>query len=158
MTSLHRSILIAAWLLLGAIFIYLGLVKVVDPVAFLKVVRLFDVMGSPLALNLVAAVLPWFEVFCGVLLLSAVKARAAAALQFAMLTVFTVLVIVRAFTLHQQTGVAFWLVRFDCGCGSGEIIVWAKLLENLGMMFLAGLLIAAGGVRTSTGAGSPDRK
>lgn len=140
----HRFVLVAARLLLGGAFVYLGAVKAVDPIAFLKTVRLFGITDSPIALNLIAAILPWFEVCCGVLLLASVKARAAAALQFAMLAVFTVVVIARAVTLQHGTGVAFWLIRFDCGCGSGEIVVWLKLLENVGMMLLAALLVAAG--------------
>jgi hypothetical protein len=31
-------------------------------------------------------------------------------------------------------------VAFDCGCGSGVVIIWKKLLENLGLFTLAVLL------------------
>ena len=54
---------------LGCIFIYTGLEKGLDPVAFLKLVRQYELFQTPWLLNSVAAALPWFEVFCGVLLL-----------------------------------------------------------------------------------------
>ena len=52
---------VARWLL-GAAFLYLGLNKALHPVEFLKLVRQYELVQSSLLLNLMAAILPWFEV------------------------------------------------------------------------------------------------
>jgi uncharacterized membrane protein YphA (DoxX/SURF4 family) len=62
---------LARWLL-GAVFLYMGLNKALHPVEFLKMVRQYDLVQSSLLLNSIAAALPWFEVFCGLLLLAGV--------------------------------------------------------------------------------------
>src|SRR5438105_10241518 len=90
--------------LLGALFIYMGLSKALHivihgedvtegPVAFLKLVRQYDMVGNPLLLNLIGAMLPWFEVFCGLLLLAGVAVRGTALMLLAMLVPFTLLVL-----------------------------------------------------------------
>lgn len=134
---LHRSIVVSARVFLGAVFIYLGAVKAADPVTFLKLVRAFGVVASAPSLNLVAAILPWLEIFCGVLLVLGLKARAAALLQAGLLVGFTALVTLRAVAIHQAGGVPFCAIRFDCGCGTGEVLICMKLLENLGLITLA---------------------
>ena len=56
---------------LGIVFIIMGLHKALPhPEAFLKLVRQYDLVTHPLLLNAIGAALPWFEVFCGVLLLA----------------------------------------------------------------------------------------
>ncbi len=133
---------VLARIALGVVFIYLGVAKAVDPVAFLKLVRQFGVLESPPALNVIAAVLPWFEVFSGMLLLLGVKPRATASVQFVMLAGFTVLVLARAIAIYRSGGVPFCAVKFDCGCGTGEVLICMKLAENAGLLVLAGLVAA----------------
>src|SRR6185295_15594409 len=67
-----------ARLLLAGLFLYMGLTKALHPVEFLKLVRQYEVLHAPFALNLVAAALPWFEIFCALLLLAGVAVRGAA--------------------------------------------------------------------------------
>ena len=67
----HRAanvVVVAGRWLLGAVFIYMGLNKALHPVEFLKLVRQYNVTDHYLLLNLVASALPWFEIFCGLLL------------------------------------------------------------------------------------------
>src|SRR5882672_9184496 len=68
---------LARWVL-GGVFIYMGMSKAVHPEEFLKLVRDYEIIGNPLALNLIAAALPWFEIFCGLLLLAGVAVRGTA--------------------------------------------------------------------------------
>jgi uncharacterized membrane protein YphA (DoxX/SURF4 family) len=126
----------ARWLL-GAVFIYTGWQKVAEPVAFLKLVRQYDLVQSSLVLNTIAATLPWFEVFCGVLLLAGIAVRGTAAVLLAILFPFTAVVWHRALVLQAEQGIPFCAVKFDCGCGTGEVFICGKLLENSALILLA---------------------
>lgn len=121
---------VAARLLVGAHFVHMGLNKALDPVAFLKLVHEYELVDMPLLLNLIAAILPWFEVFCGVLLALGVAARGTAMMLVAMLVPFTALVLNRALDIHAAGNLAFCAIKFDCGCGAGEVFICRKLLEN----------------------------
>jgi uncharacterized membrane protein YphA (DoxX/SURF4 family) len=143
MTGRERAVdsatLLARWAL-GAYFIWMGWHKAVDPVGFLKLVRAYDLVETPVLLNLIAAGLPWFEIFCGLLLLVGVFPRGAALLIFAMLVPFTLAILRRALRLHETGSLPFCLIKFDCGCGSGEVFVCRKLGENTAWIALSAWL------------------
>ena len=122
---------------LGGLFLYMGWKKAMDPVAFLKLVRQYGVFEQPFLLNLTAAALPWFEVFCGLLLLLGVAVRGASAMLVAMLVPFTLLILQRALGIHAAGDIAFCAIKFDCGCGSGEVLICRKLIENTLLTLLA---------------------
>jgi uncharacterized membrane protein YphA (DoxX/SURF4 family) len=115
---------------LGGLFIYMGFVKALHPEGFLKLVEQYQMVQQPLVLNLIAAVLPWFEVFCGLLLLAGVAVRGSALLLIAMLVPFTLIVLRRALAIAGAKGVALCAVKFDCGCGMGEVFACHKVVEN----------------------------
>lgn len=127
--------LLLRWVIGGA-FIYMGLHKALHPVEFLKLVRQYEMVHQPWMLNSIAAVLPWFEVFCGALLVAGVLRRGAATVTVLMLVPFTLLVARRAFAIHATQGIPFCDIQFDCGCGSGEVVICHKLVEN--SLLLAG--------------------
>ncbi len=135
---------LARWLL-GMLFIYLGLSKALHPVDFLKLVRQYDLLHSPWLLDSVAAMLPWFEVFCGGLLLAGIAVRGSALMLILMLVPFTGAIFHRALALQSALSIPFCMVKFDCGCGTGEVFVCRKLLENLILILLAGWLLAGSG-------------
>lgn len=151
MKPIHRHVVAIARVALGALFIYLGAVKAYDPVGFLKLVRQFDVLHAPSSLNFVAAVLPWFEIFCGVFLVVGIKARAAALLQLLLLIGFTVLVALRAAAIYRAGGTPFCSIRFDCGCGTGEVLICFKFVENTALMLLSAMVVVAGGGGATAG-------
>ncbi|MBI4625757.1 MAG: hypothetical protein HY736_21370 [Verrucomicrobia bacterium] len=128
---------VAARWLLAAVFLYLGLGKALHPVEFLKLVRQYGVFEDPLLLNLVAAVLPWFEVICGLLLLAGVTVRGAVWLLVAMLIPFTALILLRALAIRELGALPFCAIKFDCGCGGGEVFICPKLFENAGLTILS---------------------
>ncbi len=142
LTSGHASL--AARAVLGAVFVYLGATKALDPVGFLKLVRQFDLL-PPLALNFVAAVVPWCEIIFGALLLTGKYARGAALVSLLLLLGFTAAITLRAIALHRVGAGSFCSLRFDCGCGTGEVLVCLKLLENTGLCLLAALILFAPG-------------
>jgi uncharacterized membrane protein YphA (DoxX/SURF4 family) len=131
-----------ARLVLGGVYLYTGLSKALQPTDFLKLLREYPVLAESSLLNSVAIILPWFEVFCAVLLLAGIGIRGTGLVSLAMLIPFTALVLQRALAIHASSDTAFCDIRFDCGCGTGEVIICYKLLENLLMIGLSAWLLA----------------
>ena len=144
LSAADTASLLARWLL-GAVFIYMGLNKTLQPVEFLQLVRQYDLVQSPLLLNAIAAALPWFEVFCGLLLLAGVAVRGSAVMLLLMLVPFTLVVFRRALALHTALAIPFCAVKFDCGCGNGEVFICRKLLENVLLILVSSWLLAGKG-------------
>ncbi|MEW6158775.1 MAG: DoxX family protein [Verrucomicrobiota bacterium] len=141
---------LAARVILGGTFIYLGMLKAIDPIGFLKLVRQFNWSEAPWLLNFIAATLPWFEIFCGACLVLGAATRGAALLLLFLLFGFTTVIASRALEIYHQGALPFCGIRFDCGCGSGEVLICAKLVENLGLIVLAyAVLMARGRVTPS---------
>jgi len=138
--ALNLAAVLARWLL-GALLLYMGLNKALQPVDFLKLVRQYEVLQSPLWLNTIAATIPWFEVFCGLLLIAGVAVRGAALMTLLMLLPFTVIVLHRAIGLHAVMATPFCSVKFDCGCGTGEVLICRKLIENGILIWLSAWLL-----------------
>jgi uncharacterized membrane protein YphA (DoxX/SURF4 family) len=132
---------------LGGLFIYMGMVKALHPEHFLKLVRDYHMVGSPYVLNVIAAALPWFEVFCGVLLLAGIAVRGTALMLILMLVPFTIAIFRRALEMAGSQLIPFCAVRFDCGCGAGEVLICRKLAENFFLLLFAILLLAGMGRR-----------
>ncbi len=147
--TIRRALLDAAgvlarWLI-GGLFIYMGLKKALDPVAFLKLVRQYEMTTSPLVLNSIAATLPWFETFCGLLLVAGVAVRGTALMLLAMLVPFTAVVWHRALGIAAAKALPFCAVKFDCGCGMGEVFICSKLAENIALILLAAWMLRGSG-------------
>ena len=126
-------------LFLGGFFIYTGLVKIGDPIDFLRQIRSYHLLPEtpPIFLNGTAIVLPWLEVLCGIGLILGVSIRGAAALIAAMLCIFTPAIFLRAMVIHNTEGTPFFQIAFDCGCGTGDDIIWQKLLANIGLLVVS---------------------
>jgi uncharacterized membrane protein YphA (DoxX/SURF4 family) len=131
---------LARWIL-GILFIYTGLVKAINPVDFLKLIRQYELVENYMLLNLVAVIIPWLEVFCGFLLLAGIAVRGTALTLLGMLAPFTVIVLKRALAIQSLQSIAFCAVKFDCGCGMGEVFICQKLTENSLMIFMLFMLL-----------------
>ena len=134
------GVVLARWLL-GGLFVYMGLSKALDPEGFLKLVHQYQMVDSPWLLNSIASALPWFEVFCGLLLLGGVAVRGSALLLALMLAPFTVLVLRRALGIAAAEGLPICAVKFDCGCGTGEVFICRKVVENCALFLLSCWLV-----------------
>ena len=141
----EAAAVLARWWL-GCVFIYMGLHKALPhPEYVLKLVRQYDMVASPLLLNSIGAALPWFEVFCGLLLLAGVAVRGSALNLIAMLLPFTLIVLKRALAIAATSGTPFCAVKFDCGCGAGEVLICHKLIENTVLLLLSFWLLTGRG-------------
>jgi putative oxidoreductase len=92
-------------IVLGAIFLYAGILKANDTTAFagsIEAYRILPYFGNYLA----AAVLPWIEIICGALLVTGWRARVSATL-----TVLMNLVFIAAMLSAVARG-----LEIDCGC------------------------------------------
>lgn len=134
-----------ARLLLGGAFLYLGALKLQDPVAFLKAIREYHLVPQdhPQLLNFVAAVLPWAEVLLGALLVLGVAVRGTALVFVGLLASFTTAITLRALAEHRELGKAFCEVAFDCGCGTGVEHVCVKLMQNAVLLVVALFLVGS---------------
>ena len=136
--------LLARWIL-GAVFLYLGANKALHPIEFLKVLRQYDITDRSGLLNGIAAFLPWLEIFTAGALLSGRAVRGSAWVCLGMLLPFTGAILNRALALQAAQAIPFCAIRFDCGCGTGEVVICHKLLENGLLILLSLLLLKRGG-------------
>jgi uncharacterized membrane protein YphA (DoxX/SURF4 family) len=140
--------ILARWVL-GATYLYTGCHKALHPVDFLKLLRQYELFHSAPALDTIAALLPWFEVACGLLLVAGVAVRGTALVSLLMLVPFTTAVFHRALAIKSALALPLCAVKFDCGCGTGEEFVCHKLLENFLLMGLSCWLLAGAGRKES---------
>ena len=142
----EAAALLARWWL-ACVFIFMGLNKAIPhPEHFLNLVHEYHMVDSFWLLNSLAATLPWFEVFCGLLLLFGVAVRGSALMLIVMLVPFTAIVFRRALEIAAgPPHIPLCAVKFDCGCGMGEVFICHKLVENTVLFLLSAWLLAGGG-------------
>lgn len=138
----------ARWFL-GGLFIYMGMSKALHPAEFLKLVHQYQLTDSSFLLNFIAAALPWFEVLCGLLVLAGVAVRGSSLILLLMLVPFTTVVLRRALAIHTLKGIPLCAVKFDCGCGNGEVWICRKVMENCLLILLSVWLLAGWGRQLS---------
>ena len=117
-------------LLLGAIFIYTGLPKLMHPAEFARLVYGYRIL-DPSLVNLVGITLPWVEVIAGAFLLIGILPQSSAAVIAGLLSVF----IIGGF-LALARG-----LEIKCGCFfpfMGEHkLTWALLVRDAILLLLA---------------------
>lgn len=127
MNGWKRHLPAAVRITLGVIFIYAALLKIADPVAFAGSVAAYRVLPY-FASYLTAAVLPFLELVCGLLLVCGYRVKGGALIIAGMNLVFIV-------------ALASAIVRgldIDCGCfkqGGAKTSPWMALARD--MVFLA---------------------
>lgn len=152
MSELKRYFPAAVRIALGAVFIYAAVLKIVDPVGFAGSVaayRILPYFGS----YLTAAVLPFVELTCGVLLVLGYRVRGGALIIAAMNLVFMVALgaaIVRGLDI-------------DCGCfkqGGAKTTPWTALARDTVFLAMTLFVLKVDGrrgkdVEQEDGTGSP---
>ena len=119
----------AARLVVGVIFVYASVYKIIEPGSFAKSIWFYHLVPGSL-INLIALVLPWVELLAGLGLIFGVLYRGAALWVNAMTVVF-----IAALTSAVARG-----LNIDCGCfeaaedATGS--AWQSLIFDWGLLVL----------------------
>jgi putative oxidoreductase len=132
-------------LALGTVFIYAGLLKINDIISFAGNIAAYQLL--PYAVTYVAAaIIPWLEIVCGVMLICRYKVKAAAGL-----IILLDLVFIGALAAALARG-----LDIDCGCfkqeGGAKTTVLQALLRDIALL-AAALAVFKG--RSSAADGRP---
>jgi len=118
---------------LGAIFIYAALPKIADPVAFAGSVASYQILPYFWS-YLAAAVLPFLELTCGLLLIRGYRVKAGA-------------LIIAALNVAFMAALVSAIVRgldIDCGCfqqGGSETSPWVALARDTVFLAMTGMVL-----------------
>ena len=116
-------------LVLGITFIYASFYKIIDPGSFAKSIWYYHLAPGAM-INLLAIILPWVELVCGLLLIVGVAYRGSLILTGLMITVF-----IAAIGSAIARG-----IDLDCGCfkaaQSSSSSTWNSLLIDIGLFVL----------------------
>jgi uncharacterized membrane protein YphA (DoxX/SURF4 family) len=130
----NKTLLVLFRLVLGGLFVYAGVVKVLDPLGFAQDIRNYRLVGQSLSF-IAAVVLPWLEILAGLALAAGVWKRASALIISGLLVFFILLTLV---TIARGLDV-------DCGCfgALSRKSGFGVILEDLGMLFMGLCLLFA---------------
>ena len=137
-------LMVALRFFVGGMFVYLGYKKIFDqrPEEFLKVLDQFEIFSPEQSYitNVLAVTLPFVEVLLGACLIFGVMLRGASLTVLVQMIAFTAAVALRAKGIYDEGGIEFCAIEFDCGCGTGEVKICEKLVEN-GSLLVGSLLL-----------------
>jgi hypothetical protein len=119
--------------MLGLVFLYASVGKILDPKAFAENLIAYRIFDSPQMLKYVAVTLPWIEWFCGIFLVLGVFVRSVSALTTVLLFVF----------LAGMISALWRGLEIYCGCfGSPHETIGAISLLRDGFFWLVSLTVA----------------
>jgi len=123
-----KYILLLSRFLLGMVFIAASVEKIALPEIFAVNVQAYQIL--PLSIvNLVALIIPWIELLCGVFLISGTFVRSSSFLLSALLSLFIIMLI---------SAIMRGLI-IDCGCfgaSSDSKVGWLRVIEDIGLLLL----------------------
>ena len=135
----NKYILIAFRLVVGGMFVWAGVSKIIDPLGFAQNIANHRVFPEGISFFL-ALVLPWIEVICGVLLILGIFRSASALLLSGFLAVFLVL----------STVTILRGIDIDCGCFgslSGKVDYKLILMDSVLLFFSLNIYFSRKAVR-----------
>ena len=123
------SILLISRIILGALFIYASIDKIMHPLAFAQVIYQYR-LTPPDLINFFAVILPWMELLAGLFLIVGYRVKSSS-LVINILLVFFIIVL----TITAIRG-----INVACGCFSTSTAVKSNLvlriIEDIGMLLL----------------------
>ena len=123
-----RYLLLFSRIVLGTVFVLAAMDKILHPDAFAASIEAYKLTPYG-AINIIALILPWMELLCGIFLLGGVYLRGSSAVLSFLLVVFIFAVI-----SAMMRG-----LKIDCGCFGKEHatpVSWSKVVENAGLILL----------------------
>jgi putative oxidoreductase len=133
----NNYFLLGLRLTLGVVFIYASIDKIDKPGGFAEAIYNYRMMPHA-TINLMAIVMPWLELICGVLIIIGLFVRGSALLIGFMLLVFVV-------------AISFALVRgldISCGCfkvEGGHDLALGLLIRDVLMLIASAIVVVFGG-------------
>ena len=127
----HPRVVLLAQIGIALVFLVAAMAKIGDGAAFATQIGYYRLLPGGLE-NLLAITLPWIELVAALALLLRFRPRAGAVITFGLMGLF-VFVVAAAFARG---------IDIECGCfGTSDAsrVGVAKLVENLGLMALAGI-------------------
>jgi uncharacterized membrane protein YphA (DoxX/SURF4 family) len=107
---------------IGGVFITASMYKINYPGEFAETIASYQIIPF-WGVHLMALIMPWTELICGVMLVLGLRTRAAAVLAGSMLTVFTIAIVI---TLIRE-------IPIGCGCFTSveDPLSWKTLIRDL---------------------------
>ncbi|MDI6766592.1 MAG: MauE/DoxX family redox-associated membrane protein [Bacteroidota bacterium] len=123
----NKYLLLFSRLILGVIFIVASIDKIALPELFALNVQAYKILPISLV-NIIALIIPWMELICGIFLISGVFVRSSSVILSGLLVVFIILI----FSALLRG------LKIDCGCfGSANTPVsWMRIIEDFGLLLL----------------------
>jgi uncharacterized membrane protein YphA (DoxX/SURF4 family) len=122
-------------ILIGALFVYAGAVKVIDPVAFARDIDNYKMLPWKVGVSL-ALYLPWLEILCGLALITRIFFRGSVFIVTSLMTVFIIASVVaksRGLDVtcgcfgHASTYLNFsWHLVLDFVLLGGLLLLWKR--------------------------------
>jgi len=134
--KVEASLVLVARILLGVVFLWAAVEKIVDPGSFARAIANYRLLPAE-AVNLFAVVIPWVELLCGALLLFGRWVRTSSLLVSGLLMLFLV-----AVGASMARG-----LDIQCGCfgaGSDRQVGLRLLVEDALYLVLALFLLLRG--------------
>ena len=120
-------------LAVGITFMYASVYKIIEPASFAKSIWYYHMVPGSL-INLIALVLPWVELLCGLFLIAGINYRGSVVLVNLMMIVFVI-----ALTTTIARGISI-----DCGCFKAAVAsseaAWDSLYFDVVLLVLAAQL------------------
>ena len=120
-------------MILAFVFIYAGIIKIVDADSFSQSVYNYKLLPD-VTVNIIAVVLPWIELCTGLLLLFGISVKENSFLITGMLMIF-----IFAIAISLLRG-----LNIECGCFgtvNGAKVGISKIIENIGLVIIGLVLI-----------------
>lgn len=128
----NQYLLLLFRIILGLLFIYSGIIKIIDISGFSTSIYNYKLLPD-LLINFLAIIIPWIELTAGLLLILGVSIKENAFIINTLLVIFMIAIIINLFRG----------LDINCGCfgtGNETKIGFTKLIENI-ILFLMGILL-----------------
>lgn len=143
----NKYLLLGLRLVLGGVFIYAAVYKIAEPEDFARSIYNYRMLPEG-TINLMAIIMPWLELICGIFIIIGSLVRGSAVLIGLMLLVFII-----AISSALARG-----LDISCGCfkvgEGGRLVGLTTLVEDILMVAAVAVILAFGGPSFSRKRGS----